>query len=66
MDMDYALIIEKAKFMFISVYLLGLFTSCLLDRFDRFISFIYKVFCKYMRLRKIKKVKESRCLEIER
>lgn len=66
MDMDYALILEKAKFMFIFIYVLGLYTSWLLGVLDRFSLFVYKVIRKYMRLKKIKKLKERRSLDARR
>lgn len=54
MDMDYSLIIEKAKFLFTFTFMFGLFVGYFLSQFENFISFFYKLFRKYSRLRRIK------------
>ena len=55
MDMDYSLIIEKAKYLFSMVFLIGLFVGYFGREFESFCSFLYKLFRKYRRLRRIKR-----------
>jgi hypothetical protein len=59
MDMDYSLIMEKAKFMFVFVFLFGIFTCWVMLELDTFCNFSYKLVRKYMRLRRLKKRKKS-------
>lgn len=55
MDMDYSLIIEKAKFIFLVAFIMGIFIGWCMRELDTFCNFIYKSIRKYVCFKRLKK-----------
>lgn len=54
-DMDYSLILEKAKFLYLEAFLIGMAFSWGLIKFDTFVNFLCKLVRKYIRFKRLKR-----------